>query len=149
MAVRSVPDGYHTVTPCLVVQGAAELIGFMKQAFQATESERITRPDGTIMHAEVRIGDSLVMLDEAMDEHPPRPGTIYLYVDNADATYQCALQAGATSTEELTDQFWGDRMGGVEDPMGNQWWIAAHQEDISPEEMTKRVEAFMKQHAEH
>ncbi len=149
MAVKPVPDGYHSVTPYLVVQGAAELIDFMKEAFEATEGERMTHPDGTIMHAEVRIGDSVVMLGEAMGEHLPRPGTIFLYVNNADATYQRALQAGATSTEELVDQFWGDRMGGVKDPAGNQWWIATHQEDLSPEEIAKRAEAFMKQHSEH
>jgi len=147
MVVKPIPDGYHSVTPYLVVQGAAKLIDFMKQAFQAKEGERVTHPDGTIMHAEVRIGDSVVMLGEAMGEHQPRPGTMYLYVNNADATYQRALQAGATSTEEPADQFWGDRIGGVKDPVGNHWWIATRKEDLLPEELAKRAEAFMKQQA--
>jgi PhnB protein len=148
MAVKPIPDGFHTVTPCLVVQEAAQLIDFMKQAFQATEGERITRPDGAVMHAEVRIGDSVIMLGEAMGgEQQPLPGMIYLYVDDADTTYQRALRAGATSTEEVADQFWGDRAGGVKDPTGNNCWIATHKEDLSPEEIAKRAEDFMKQQA--
>ena len=148
MAVKPIPDGFHTVTPYLVVEGAAQLIDFMKQAFGATAEEFMASPDGTIMHAEARIGDSVIMLGDAMgDEHPPLPSMIYLYVDDADATYQRALRAGATPTMEIADQFWGDRAGGVKDPTGVHWWIATHKEDVSPEEMKKRAEAFMNQQA--
>jgi uncharacterized glyoxalase superfamily protein PhnB len=136
------------VTPYLVVEGAAQLIDFMKQAFGATAEEFMTNADGTIMHAEARIGDSVIMLGDAMgDEHPPLPSMIYLYVEDADATYQRALQAGATPTMEIADQFWGDRAGGVKDPTGVHWWIATHKEDVPPEEMAKRAEEFMKQQA--
>jgi PhnB protein len=108
MVVKSIPDGFHTVTPYLVVEGAAKLIDFMKQAFGATSEEFMTNPDGTIMHAEAKIGDSVIMLGDAMGgEHQPLPGMIYLYVDDADATYQRALRAGAIPTMEIADQFWG------------------------------------------
>ena len=145
MAVKPIPDGYHTVTPYLTVQGVPTLIEFLKQAFAAQEIERLTQPDGTIGHAEVRIGDSVVMMAEARDEHQPMPGAIYLYVNDTDAIYQRALQAGATSTMEPADQFYGDRSAGVRDPVGNQWWIATHKEDVPPEELKKRAEAAMKQ----
>lgn len=148
MPVRPIPDGFHTVTPYLVVERAAQLIDFLKQAFEASAEVQMAHPNGSIMHAEARIGDSVIMIGEAMgEEHPARPGTIYLYVDDIDATYQRALRAGATSTEVPADQFWGDRMGGVKDPSGTQWWIATHKEDLSPEEMGRRAEEFMKQHA--
>jgi uncharacterized glyoxalase superfamily protein PhnB len=148
MPVNPIPDGFHTVTPYLVVEGAAQFIDFLKQAFEASVEIHMALPDGSIMHAEARIGDSVIMVGQAMgDEHPPRPGTIYLYVDDADATYQRALRAGATSTEEPADQFWGDRMGGVKDPSGTQWWIATHREDLSPEELGRRAEEYLKQHA--
>jgi PhnB protein len=145
MAVTPIPDGYHTVTPYLVVQGVPALIDFLKQAFDAQEIMRIPRPDGAIMHAEVRIGDSAVMMGEAMGEFQPMPGSIHLYVNDADATYQRALQAGATSIMEPADQFYGDRSAGVVDPVGNRWWIATHQEDVPPEELARRAEAFMQQ----
>jgi PhnB protein len=145
MAVRPIPEGYHTVTPYLVVQGVPRLIDFLKRAFDAREIMRMPRPDGTIMHAEVRLGDSAVMMGEAMGEFKPMPGSMYLYVDDTDATYQRALQAGATSTMEPADQFWGDRYAGVVDPVGNHWWIATHIEDVLPEELARRAEAFMKQ----
>ena len=149
MAVKPIPDGYHTVTPYLVVEGAAQLMDFMKQTFQATEVERMTGPDGAIMHAEVKIGDSMVMVGEAMGgDQQPLPGMIYLYVEDADTTYQRALRAGATLTMEIADQFWGDRAGGVKDPTGIHWWIATHKEDLSSEEIAKRAEDFMKQQAE-
>jgi uncharacterized glyoxalase superfamily protein PhnB len=145
MAVKPIPDGYHSVTPYLVVQGADKLIDFLKQAFAAQESERLTRPDGTIGHAEVRIGDSIVMMSEASGEWKPMPSAMYLYVNDTDATYKRALQAGAVSTMEPTDQFYGDRSAGVKDLTGNQWWIATHQEDLSPEELARRAKAVMKQ----
>ncbi len=145
MAVKPIPEGYHSVTPYLVVQGAPTLIDFLKQAFDATEIFRMARPDGTTMHAEVRIGDSIVMMGEPMGQFQPMPGSIYLYVHDADATYQRALQAGATSIMEPADQFYGDRHAAVKDPVGNHWWIATHQEDVPPEEIARRAEAFMKQ----
>ena len=145
MAVKSIPEGYHSVTPYLTVQGAATLLDFLKQAFAATEIHCMTRPDGTVGHAEVRIGDSVVMLAEAKGEWQPRPGALYLYVNDTDAAYQRALQAGATSLMEPADQFYGDRNAGVKDPVGNHWWIATHKEDVPPEELAKREEAFLKQ----
>jgi uncharacterized glyoxalase superfamily protein PhnB len=142
MAVKPVPDGYHTVTPYLTVEAAARLIEFLKQAFDAVETERMTRPDGTIGHAEVRIGDSVVMLSDAMGEWKPIPSAIYLYVRDADATYYRALEAGAVSVMKPADQFYGDRQGGVKDPAGNSWWIATRIEDVPAPEMKRRAEAF-------
>jgi PhnB protein len=144
MAVTPIPEGYHTVTPYLVVQGVAKLIDFLKRAFDAQELMRMPRPDGTILHAEVKIGDSIVMMGEATGEHKPMPGS-NLYVADTDATYKRALQAGASSTMEPADQFYGDRNAGVVDPVGNHWWIATHIEDVPPEELARRAEAFMKQ----
>jgi len=145
MAVKPIPDGYHAVTPYLTVQGVPKLIDFLKQAFEAQEIERMTQPDGTIGHAEVRIGDSVVMMGEARDEWKPMPSGIYLYVNDTDAVYKRALQAGATSIMEPADQFYGDRSAGVKDSSGNHWWIATHKEDVSPEELKKRAQAAMKQ----
>jgi uncharacterized glyoxalase superfamily protein PhnB len=144
MAVKPIPDGYHSVTPYLTVRGVPMLIDFMRQAFEAQEVERVTRPDGTVGHAEVKIGDSIVMMGEANSEWQPMPGAIYLYVNDVDATYKRALRAGAVSTMEPVDQFYGDRSAGVKDPSGNQWWIATHKEDLSREELMKRAQAAMK-----
>lgn len=119
-----VPDGYHTVTPYLVVPGVAKLIVFLKQAFDAQEIERHERPDGTVQHAEVRIGDSIIMMGEPQPPQKPMPAMIYLYVADADALYQRALMAGATSVRAPADQPYGDRTGGVQDSCGNQWWVA-------------------------
>jgi uncharacterized glyoxalase superfamily protein PhnB len=145
MAVKPIPDGYHTVTPYLVVPGVAKLITFLKQAFGAEETHPPTsRPDGAIMHAEVRIGDSRVMMGEPMGDYKPMPASLYLYVNDTDAVYKRALQAGATSIMEPANQFYGDRNAGVKDELGNFWWIGTHIEDVSPEEIAKRAEAFMK-----
>jgi PhnB protein len=141
MAVKPIPEGYHTVTPYLTVPGVPKLIDFLKQAFDAREIERMMEPDGTIRHAEVRIGDSVVMMGEAEGERQPMPSGIYLYVNDTDTVYKRALQAGATSLMEPADQFYGDRSAGVKDPSGNYWWIATHQEDVPPEELKKRAEA--------
>jgi uncharacterized glyoxalase superfamily protein PhnB len=145
MAVNPIPEGYHCVTPYLVVREVPKLLDFLKQAFDAQEIMRMPRPDGTIMHAEVRIGDSAIMMGEAMGEHKPMPGSIYLYVNDTDATYKRALQAGATSQMEPADQFYGDRHASVIDPVGNRWFIATHIEDVQPDELARRAEAFMKQ----
>ncbi|MBD2730561.1 VOC family protein [Nostoc sp. FACHB-892] len=142
MAVKSIPDGYHTVTPYLVVQGAATLIEFLTSAFEAKEIRRTLHPQGGIINAEVRIGDSVVMVSEARDEFKPMPSSIYLYVENTDATYNRALQAGGASIMKPEDQFYGDRNAGIKDPSGNHWWIATHQEDISPELIEKRLKSL-------
>ena len=138
MSVIPVPEGYHTVTPYLVVHGIARLIDFLQQAFDAVEIHRMQRPDGTVGHAEVQIGDSRVMMGEPMGDRPPMPATIYLYVEDTDAVYRRALSAGASSVMEPADQFYGDRNAGVKDPSDNLWWIATHIEDISPEELARR-----------
>ncbi len=145
MAVKTIPDGFHSVTPHMTVQGASKLIDFLKQAFDAKENFRMAQPDGTVMHAEVRIGDSIVMAGEARGQAKAMPSSLYLYVPDVDTVYKRALQAGATTTMEPVDQFWGDRTAAVRDPSGNQWMIATHKEDVPPEEMRKRVEAVMKQ----
>jgi len=145
MAVNPIPEGYHTVTPYIVVEGAAKLIDFLKQAFGAEETFRMPMPDGKIGHAELRIGDSIIMMGDAGPEHPPMPTMLHLYVKDADAVYKRALQAGATSLREPADQFYGDRSGGVKDPVGNQWWIATHKEDVPPEELARRAQAAMQQ----
>lgn len=141
MTVKPVPDGYHTVTPYLVVQDVAGLIDFLEQAFDAQEMVRMGSPDGSIMHAEMRIGDSMVMMGEAGENNPPMPAMLHLYLEDADAAYRRALEAGATSLREPEDQFYGDRTAGVKDDFGNQWWLATHIEDVTPEEMQRRAEA--------
>jgi PhnB protein len=139
MAAKPIPDGYHTVTPYLVVPGAEKLIEFMKQAFDAKELFRMPAPDGTVGHAEIQIGDSRIMIGEASSKWPAMPCSIYLYFRDADAVYKRALQAGAVSVMEMADQFYGDRSGGVKDSSGNMWWIATHVEDVSMEEIGKRA----------
>jgi uncharacterized glyoxalase superfamily protein PhnB len=139
MPVEPVPTGYHTVTPYLVVADVAGLIDFMSRAFGAVETSRFTGPDGRIMHAEVKVGDSPVMLGESGGEWKPMPSVLHMYVPDVDAVYADAIAAGAASLREPNDQFYGDRMAGVEDAAGNQWWIATHVEDVSPEEMRRRA----------
>ena len=125
-AVNPIPEGFHSITPYLIVEGADRFLEFLKQAFGAEQKLRVPRPDGRIMHAEVRIGDSPVELADANTQYPPRPTSIHLYVSDADAVYQRALQAGATSTHEPVDQPYGDREAGVKDAFGNYWYIATH-----------------------
>jgi len=121
MAVKSIPDGFHTVTPYLVVPGVTTLLDFLKQAFDAQELlSPMLRADGSVGHAEVKIGDSIIMMGEPMGDMQPMPCSLYLYVQDADAVYQRALQAGATSLMEPADQFYGDRSAGVQDTVGNQ-----------------------------
>ena len=141
MPVPPIPAGYHTVTPYLIVADAARMIDFMTRAFGAVETGRHTTPDGRVMHAEVRIGDSHVMLGEASGEWKPMPCMLHLWVIDTDATYASAIRAGATSLREPADQFYGDRSGGVLDAEGNQWWISTHVEDVAPDEMQRRMEA--------
>ncbi len=141
MAVKPIPDRYHTVTPYLTVPCVADLIEFLKKAFEAQEEELLTGPGGAVYHAEVRIGDSVIMMGQARGEWKPMPGVLYMYVKDTDAVYQRALAAGATSILEPTDQFYGDRNAGVKDLFGNMWWMATHVEDVPPAELAKRAEA--------
>ena len=143
MAVKAQPDGYHTVTPYLVVDGAARLIDFLTEVFDAEETERFDASGGRIGHAELRIGDSRVMLADAHDGHEPQSAMLHVYVDDADATYQRALAAGAVSVQAPADQFYGDRSGGVRDECGNLWWIATHIEDVAPDELQRRMQQAM------
>jgi len=145
MPVRPIPEGYHSVTPMLVVKGAGKLIDFLKMAFGAEEAFRMPTASGEISHAEIRIGDSIVMLNDAFGQ-PPTASSLFLYVNDADAVYQSALNAGATSVTEPTDMFWGDRLAQVQDQFGNQWSIATHKEDVPPQELERRAEAAMRQH---
>ena len=138
MAVKPVPDGYHTITPFLNVKGTAELIDFLKAALGAEEVMRMPGPGGVVMHAEVSIGNSRLMLSEAM-QTAPSSSSFYLYVNDVDALYKRAVSAGAASQSPPTDQFWGDRMATVNDSFGNTWSIATHKEDPSPDEIAKRM----------
>ena len=148
--VKPVPDGYNNVTPYLVIKGAAAAIDFYKKAFGATELMRMPHPDGRIGHAELKFGDSHVMLaDEFPEMNVVSPQTLgnspvglLLYVDDVDATFAKAVSLGATVNKPLADQFYGDRTGTVVDPFGHKWTIATHKEDVSPEEMQRRMAAM-------
>jgi PhnB protein len=151
MAVKPIPEGYHSVTPYLAVDDAAGAIDYYKNAFGAKERGRIEAPGGKIGHAELEIGDSLVMLSDALPQFSTRApkelgGTsvsIFMYVEDVDAVVKQAIDAGATVTTEVADQFWGDRFGVVQDPFGHLWSIATHVEDVPPEEMAERAKAAM------
>jgi PhnB protein len=145
MPVKRRPDGYHTLTPNLIVADAVQQLEFLKRAFGAREHEVLRRPDGAIMHADVIIGDSHLMIGQASGPWKPIQSSTYMYVDDCDAVYRAALAAGATSIMEPADQFYGDRHGGVTDRAGNQWWMATHIEDVSHEEMQRRAAAYMQQ----
>jgi len=136
--VKAVPEGYHSVTPYLVVEGAEKLIDFVKAAFGAQEGLRMLQPDGSIGHTELRIGDSFIMLSEARGPFKAMPAMLYLYLEDVDAAYARALAAGATSIAEPKDQFYGDRGGGVQDMCGNLWWVGTRIEDLSEEELMRR-----------
>ena len=139
MAVKPIPEGSRTLTAYLTVEGASELMEFLTKAFDAKELHRSRRPDGSLWHAEMAIGDSRLMLGDATPQWRPRPGTLHVYVPDVDATYRAAVEAGAKSMMEPANQIYGDRMSGVEDRWGNQWWIATHVEDISMAEMERRT----------
>jgi PhnB protein len=155
MAVQPVPEGYDTVTPYLSVDDASAAIDFYQRALGAKERVRMAGPGGAIMHAELEIGDSLVMLSDPFPQFTPRPprelggtsASIFLYVEDVDALYRKALDAGASSVAEPEDMFWGDRFGAVMDPFGHHWTIATHVEDVEPEEMQRRIEEWTAQMA--
>ena len=136
--MSSVPPGYGTVTPWVISADTPGLIEFAKAAFGAEELGRVPRPGGRVGHAEVRIGDSVVMMFDALAGWPGTPAYLRLYVADAGAAYQRALDAGATGVTEVTSLFFGDRVGRVRDPLGNIWWIQEHVEDVDPSEMTQR-----------
>lgn len=149
--VEPIPKGFHTITTCLMVRGADRAIEFYKKAFGAEELFRMPGPDGKVMHAEIRIGNSPVMIAEEMPEYGSKspqalggsPVNIFLYVEDADKAFNQAVSAGATVTMPLADQFWGDRYGKLADPFGHQWSVATHVEDVAPEEMQKRMAKAM------
>jgi PhnB protein len=154
MATKAIPDGYTTATPYLIVKGAAAAIDFYKRAFGAQEIFRMNNPDGGVGHAEIKIGNSMIML---ADEHPqmghrgPRSlggsaVSIMLYVPDADDVFERAVKSGAKAQRPMENQFYGDRSGALEDPFGHVWTIATHVEDVEPDEMKKRAEAAFKSH---
>jgi PhnB protein len=138
MAVKPVPEGYHTVTPYLTSPDLPRLLEFMKAAFDA-KADVMNDAEGNARHAEVQLGDSRLMCGQASEKWPARPSQLYLYVEDTDAVYARAMEAGAKSLMEPADMFYGDRNAGVEDSQGNYWWIATHVEDVSPEEMERRA----------
>ena len=152
MAVKAIPDGYHSITPYLIVGGAAQAIDFYKKAFGATELMRMPGPGGKIMHAEIKIGDSIVMM---ADEHPEMgargpqsiggtPVGLMIYVQDVDAVARQAQTAGAKVERPVQDQFYGDRSGQFIDPFGHKWTIATHKEDLTPEQIGQRMQEMMK-----
>jgi PhnB protein len=149
MKTTAIRTGFGTVTPYLIVSDVPGLIQFMKEAFGATddapELHSSTAPDGTIGHAELMIGDSVVMTGKSSEHFPPMPTMLHLYVEDVDSVYQRALQAGAITAMEPADQFYGERSGGVKDPFGNMWWISSRIEDLSPAEFKKREEEYYRQ----
>jgi PhnB protein len=151
MATKAIPDGYHSVTPYLIVNGAAKAIDFYKRAFGAVELMRMPGPDGRIGHAEIRIGDSAIML---ADEHPAMgyrspqslggaAVNLMVYVERVDDVFGRAIAGGAKELQAIKDQFYGDRSGTLQDPFGHTWTVATHVEDVPPEEMRRRAEKFM------
>lgn len=141
MAVKYIPEGYHTVTPYLVCSDAAKVIDFTKTAFSAEELVRMDAPGGKIGHAEMKIGDSIVMFSDGGPEHPPMPAMLNVYLPDVDAAFARALKAGATTVRDVANQFYGDRSGTVKDVSGNLWVISTHVEDVSPEEMERRLKS--------
>ena len=155
MAVKPIPDGYYTATPYLIIKGAARALDFYKQAFGAEELMRFPMPDGKVGHAEIKIGNSPIMLADEFPEmghkSPESLGgssvSILLYVPDVDKTFAQALKAGGKELQPLKDQFYGDRSGTLTDPFGHVWTVSTHKEDVSPEEMDRRHKAMMAEKA--
>ncbi|HSL23698.1 MAG TPA: VOC family protein [Vicinamibacterales bacterium] len=153
-AAKALPDGYHTITPQLSLDNAAETIDWYKRALGAEEIGRSLGPDGKIMHAEIKIGNSRVMVNDVMPgckgprEFGGSPASLWLYVENSDALFNRAVGAGATVQMPMEDQFWGDRAGAVADPSGYTWWIATRKEDLTTAELHQRADEFFKQMAQ-
>jgi PhnB protein len=151
LAVKPIPEGYHTLTPYLAVEDAAAAIDWYTKAFGAKERMRMEGPGGTIGHAEIEIGDSVIMLSDPFPQSKTRPpkeigattSGIYAFVEDVDAAFKQAIDAGATSEMEPETMFWGDRFGSLTDPFGHSWQIATHVEDVPPEEMKERSEKWM------
>lgn len=152
-AAKPVPEGFHTMTPQLTLDNAAQAIEWYKKALGADEISRSPGPDGKIMHAELKIGDSHFYLNDTMPQQKgPKayggsPASFWLYVNDSDSLYNRAVKAGATVQIELADQFWGDRGGAVSDPEGYTWWIATRKEELTDQEVKQRAEEFFKQMA--
>jgi uncharacterized glyoxalase superfamily protein PhnB len=142
MPAKPIPEGYHAVTPYLVVDGAGRLMDFLQDVFGAQEIMRMAAPDGQIGHAEVCLGDSIMMIADATPEYPATSPMLFVYVDDVDETYRKAVAAGGTSTQEPADQFYGDRTAGAT-AFGIRWYIATHVEDIAPDEMERRGQAAL------
>ena len=150
---QAIPKGYHTVTPSLVVAGAVKAIDFYKKAFGAEEKSRYAGPDGRIMHAEIKIGDSVVTMSDEMPEHGSKgpqsfggtPVSFFIYQDNVDAAWKRAVDAGGKPIMPLADQFWGDRSGCIEDPFGHHWWLSQRIKDLTPDELRKAADEFFSQ----
>ena len=150
---QAIPKGFHSVTPSLMVDGAAKAIDFYKKALGAEELMRFPGPDGRIMHAEIKIGDSVIMLGDEMPEQGARgpksiggtPVTLFIYGENVDAAWKRAVDAGAKPIMPLMDQFWGDRGGSIEDPFGHHWWLAQRMQELTPEELRRNADAFFSQ----
>jgi uncharacterized glyoxalase superfamily protein PhnB len=139
MAVKPIPDGYHTVTPYITVDDAGEVIEFLKKAFDAQETFAMRDEHGKVRHAEVKLGSSMLMLGSSRDQWKARPGNFYIYVEDVDAVYKKAVSAGGKSLSEPETQYYGDRHGAVTDSQGNTWWIATHVEDVTAEEVDRRA----------
>ena len=142
MAVNPIPNDHQSVVPYPIIKGVPALIEFLKATFDAEEVHRMKQDDGAVMHAQVKVGDTTMMMGEAGESYDPRPISLYVYVEDVDRTYQRALKAGAVSVAEPSDQFYGDRTGSVKDPVGNIWWIASRREDLSSEALQKRMAAL-------
>ena len=148
-AANPIPQGFHTITPYLTVDGGTKLIDFLKRAFGATVGDKMETPDGKIGHADLKIGDSHLMLSDAMMDMKATPSSLYLYVEDADALYRRALEAGAKSVKEPADQFYGDRSACVKDFAGNTYWLATHIEDVPKDELQRRSQEQMRKMQKH
>ena len=155
-SVKPVPEGFHSITPSLIVRDAAKAIDFYKRALGAQELVRMPSPDGKIMHAELKIGDSIIFLSDEMPQSPAKSpqtlggvtGVLNLYVEDVDKRFQQAVDAGARVSMPVADQFWGDRYGSLVDPFGYTWGIGTHKEDLTPQQMDERAKAFFAQMAQ-